>query len=386
MKIKDVENRVGISAANIRYYEKEGLINPARDETNNYRDYSQRDVEQLERIKVLRVLGVPISDIRQLKDGAVSLGNVMEHRLELLKEEEKNLDAVRRVCESLRQCNLSYDAISESILAEDEECFSRQLARILKEDITKEILTPRQFNKNLALALSWGYFLSAVVSFFLGSWLLSYSGTVKEAGALMNILGIAEKTLPFAVAFENIFFVPLMLCIACYVLMYFTANVKILFFVFHLSALNLCPVIAFFYAFATTFFNINPTSQFENHSVSGLHLCLFCLMLAAYVILLYLLSAAWDRLFSKARYAVVTALIYTAVFTLLTGISDGPWLTALIGFFFFTLFIGLNWFHAYQSAKGNNRYYALTEGCRIMNIFGTMFDMKGKTIPPFVQR
>ena len=30
MKIKDVEKQVGISKANIRFYEEEGLIHPAR--------------------------------------------------------------------------------------------------------------------------------------------------------------------------------------------------------------------------------------------------------------------------------------------------------------------------------------------------------------------
>lgn len=87
MTIKDVEKLVGITKANIRYYENEGLISPKRNDTNNYRDYSEQDVEQLERIKVLRVLGVPISDIRELKDGKATLDNVMANRLKLLEEE-----------------------------------------------------------------------------------------------------------------------------------------------------------------------------------------------------------------------------------------------------------------------------------------------------------
>lgn len=45
MKIKEVEQRTGISSANIRFYEKEGLLNPRRSKENNYRDYAQQDVE-----------------------------------------------------------------------------------------------------------------------------------------------------------------------------------------------------------------------------------------------------------------------------------------------------------------------------------------------------
>ena len=41
MKIKDVENQVGISKSNIIFYEEEGLIHPARNHENNYREYSE---------------------------------------------------------------------------------------------------------------------------------------------------------------------------------------------------------------------------------------------------------------------------------------------------------------------------------------------------------
>lgn len=42
MKIKDVEKQVGISKANIRFYEEEGLIHPARNQENNYRVFRNR--------------------------------------------------------------------------------------------------------------------------------------------------------------------------------------------------------------------------------------------------------------------------------------------------------------------------------------------------------
>ena len=48
MTIKEVEEKVGIKKANIRYYEEMGLIRPARDQGNNYRVYSEEDVELLE--------------------------------------------------------------------------------------------------------------------------------------------------------------------------------------------------------------------------------------------------------------------------------------------------------------------------------------------------
>ena len=56
MTIQEVEKLAGMTRANIRFYEKEGLITPERNEANNYRAYSDRDVEALSKIKHLRIL------------------------------------------------------------------------------------------------------------------------------------------------------------------------------------------------------------------------------------------------------------------------------------------------------------------------------------------
>jgi len=52
MTIKEVEQILGLPRATVRFYEKEGLIEPKRGE-NGYRDYSQMDKQwqrYLERI------------------------------------------------------------------------------------------------------------------------------------------------------------------------------------------------------------------------------------------------------------------------------------------------------------------------------------------------
>ena len=45
MTIKEVEQRTGLPRSVIRFYEKEGLIAPQRNEENRYRAYSQADVD-----------------------------------------------------------------------------------------------------------------------------------------------------------------------------------------------------------------------------------------------------------------------------------------------------------------------------------------------------
>ena len=80
MTIKDMEARTGMSRANIRYYEQEGLIAPQRD-SNGYRNYQESDVQALERILLMRRLGVSLEDIRALQAGSLPLGEAMERQL-----------------------------------------------------------------------------------------------------------------------------------------------------------------------------------------------------------------------------------------------------------------------------------------------------------------
>lgn len=50
MTIKEVEELSNMTRANIRFYEKEGLITPQRD-SNGYRNYTEQDVDILKRIR-----------------------------------------------------------------------------------------------------------------------------------------------------------------------------------------------------------------------------------------------------------------------------------------------------------------------------------------------
>ena len=71
MKINQVEQLVGVTKGNIRFYEKEGLLTPGRNSDNGYRDYSEADVEWLKKVKLLRMLDVPIEEILRLKSGEI---------------------------------------------------------------------------------------------------------------------------------------------------------------------------------------------------------------------------------------------------------------------------------------------------------------------------
>lgn len=57
MTIKEVEQCLEVPRATVRFYEKEGLINPQRGD-NGYREYSEADVQTLKKIIILRMLGL----------------------------------------------------------------------------------------------------------------------------------------------------------------------------------------------------------------------------------------------------------------------------------------------------------------------------------------
>ena len=93
MRIKEVEELVGITRKNIRFYEKEGLLTPGRELENSYRDYTDDDVRRLRVIKLLRKLDMPISAISDVLENRLSLPEAL-HLHTLLLEEQRGLACV----------------------------------------------------------------------------------------------------------------------------------------------------------------------------------------------------------------------------------------------------------------------------------------------------
>ena len=91
MKINEVEERVGITKRNIRYYEKEGLLKPGRNSENGYRDYTEDDVKELKKIKLLRKLDMPLEEIRRMQRGALTLEDAIRRHMIVLERERSNL-------------------------------------------------------------------------------------------------------------------------------------------------------------------------------------------------------------------------------------------------------------------------------------------------------
>ena len=108
MTVKEIEERSGMTRANIRFYESEGLLAPARD-SNGYRNYTEKDLEQLMRIRLLRTLHLSLDDIRAAGNGEKELGDVLLNHLRYLKEEQNGLIQCQDVCEQMCRDHAAYN-------------------------------------------------------------------------------------------------------------------------------------------------------------------------------------------------------------------------------------------------------------------------------------
>jgi DNA-binding transcriptional MerR regulator len=112
-QIGDAARQSGVSAANIRYYEKEKLLTPHGRSDNSYRVYSDGDVHQLRFIRLCRALDMSLDEVRTLlgldlkikadcETARVALDGHLAHvraRLTELKALEKDLQALRNRCD-----------------------------------------------------------------------------------------------------------------------------------------------------------------------------------------------------------------------------------------------------------------------------------------------
>lgn len=141
MKIYQVEELVGITKKNIRFYEDEGLLNPERNPENGYREYSLADVGQLQKIKLLRKLSVPIEDIRLLQKGKMNFSQAMNQQISYLEKQQESAQLMKDLCSKMKDEIVDFSQINaETYLEEmyEMETKGTKFVDIEKEDINRK--------------------------------------------------------------------------------------------------------------------------------------------------------------------------------------------------------------------------------------------------------
>jgi DNA-binding transcriptional MerR regulator len=112
-RIGEAAQQSGVSSANIRYYEKEGLLTPGVRSDNSYRMYTATEVHRLRFIRLCRAMDMSLDEVRTLLaldwnrkedcDAARdTLDDHLEHvrsRLSELRALESDLQALRSRCD-----------------------------------------------------------------------------------------------------------------------------------------------------------------------------------------------------------------------------------------------------------------------------------------------
>lgn len=107
MKIGEVANKTGLSISNIRFYEKKGLLVPARKEESGYRDYTAEDINRLKSILLYRKMGMPIETIYLVFQGSITLAVALERQTEELQKQKEEITASLELCQKvLKDTNL----------------------------------------------------------------------------------------------------------------------------------------------------------------------------------------------------------------------------------------------------------------------------------------
>lgn len=144
MKIQEVEQLVGITKKNIRFYEHEGLLSPRRSE-NGYRDYSEGDVDTLKKIKLLRSLSFPIDEIRKLQEGIMTMEDGARRHLVTLERQQDSIEKARCLCEEMQEHEETLQSLeADKYLKKMEEMEKKGAVfmNIKKHDHRKDYIAP----------------------------------------------------------------------------------------------------------------------------------------------------------------------------------------------------------------------------------------------------
>lgn len=119
---KEAAKITGLSTAALRYYEKEELLPPIARTAQNYRQYSEEDIEWIQMIQCLRRANVPIHAIKEYAALLRQGGKTLKARYAMAQSYQQDLEkqmADLKNASALVQSKLSfYEALLEEPINE----------------------------------------------------------------------------------------------------------------------------------------------------------------------------------------------------------------------------------------------------------------------------
>ena len=135
MTIKEVEEKTGLSRSNIRFYEKEKLIDPDRNVNNGYREYSEQDVEKIKKIAFLRTLDISIEEVRKILVQEIGLYEIISNQIQILDAQIEELQLAKATCSKMLQSdNLNINNLKVEQYADNIDDYWNKYHKVFKLD------------------------------------------------------------------------------------------------------------------------------------------------------------------------------------------------------------------------------------------------------------
>lgn len=228
MNINEVEIVTGLTRANIRYYEKEGLIEVERLD-NRYRNYSTENIKALRKIILLRRLGLSVDTIRKIKNGETDMTYVLRERIDHINSNIDELRTAKAICGKMIEDNIGFENFEPLKYM---ELFESKKDDITKRDIADEKGHPwRRFlayatdiffydiiisiiivivGRNITIIKSIGvlfHIFTIVLALFAESLLLSHFGTTLGKRIFgIYVFGYKEEKISYRKGLERCFY------------------------------------------------------------------------------------------------------------------------------------------------------------------------------------
>lgn len=357
MKIKEVESIVGIKSDTLHYYEKEGLIHPKRNIKNNYREYSEEDIERLQKIKTLRVLGIAIADIRELLDRHVELEVVLNKRLKEVDKEELYLSEIRKNCKELIRKEVTIEMLNESSLQASKGFFNFRIEEIMQKDIVSEKISRKELIDQMGIMLMVSCLINSVVGFFTTEYFLYHKKEIDYVPqlfwaktALKSDIGIVMLLIVLAL-------------MGCIVAVWLTEKVLSLFIAQMLSSVLTTPYFLLVY-------RIIAIDSSMNIWISKEQVAFFWIMITFFIWILWGCSLKFEKLTEKMNFILLISFGCTALFTGISVLGCQRVILPAIAFTIATFYIAVKWNLTIVGVEACNRHYATVSVLKITNVFG----------------
>lgn len=341
MKIKDVERLTGIPAANIRYYEQEKLLLPARKKENNYREYNEESIARLHQIKTLRALGIPVGEIRRIFLGEESIEEAVINRMDVLKQEEVHIKEIRLTCERILREKVELECLNETIFEGNVRVWEKVLKDVFKTDMTEVKLSVGQLSQYIVILLIGGLMVNVIIS------------TVLNVGIVKNVF--SENVI------QSSFWIAAGLLVFSGIATYWSerANVHTVIF----AIVTFCWPI-FLYSAAYSFMYYDYPDLLREFSFAVPFVQLFLIF---YVIFVWRIFKKMKQTMKKEWYILMSAAAASIIYSFSLGkIIGNVWIVLTLTFIS-SLYLGMYWIAVIKDIGKYNRFYAVASANRILN-------------------